>query len=164
LCSSREVLVPFSVTQSYRDCLGRAAPKAVPLRRSLPQRQPTFIGSVWQVVLAVLSIRLPDDPVYTTQSGVVTSRRRSWDLILRSFIPVSRVVTVSSNPYPHAVNDLSPSINFRRGTDRHIFLMPPSVAQRSITSKLIRLLGFFPCQQSVPQWSPIHHRSILPWI
>lgn len=85
---------------------------------------------------------MPDDPVYTTQPGVVTSRRRSWDLVLRSFIPLDRGVTVSSNLSPHAVNVLSPSINFRRGIDRHILLMPPLVAQRSTTFKLIRLLGF----------------------
>jgi len=62
--------------------------------------------------------------------------------VLRSFIPVSRAVAVSSNHSPHAVNDLPPSINFRRGIDRHILLMPLWVAQRSITFKFIRLLGF----------------------
>jgi len=71
-------------------CLGLAAPEAVPLRRSLPQHQSTFIDSVWQVVLAVLFFRQPDNPVYTTQPGVVTSRRRSWDLVLRSFVPVDK--------------------------------------------------------------------------
>jgi hypothetical protein len=64
------------------------------------------------------NFRQPDDPVYTAQPGVVTSRRRSWDLVLRSIIPGSRAVAVSSIRNPHAVNELSPSIYFRRGTNR----------------------------------------------
>lgn len=66
-----------------------------------------------------------------------------------------QAVAVTSNRYPPAVNDLTPSINFRRGTDRPKLLTPPLVAQRSVTAKLIRLLGLsLPTVRTVVESEP----------
>lgn len=110
------------------------------------------------------NFRQPDNPVYTAQPGVVTSRRRSWDLVLRSFIPVGRVVAVSRTT-PHM-----PLVSCR---PRFIFVEELAVKFAYATPKggdtvshgqIHPATGFFPHRQSAP-WRNIriHHRSILPW-
>lgn len=145
-------------------CLGHAAPKAVPLRRSPPQHQPTCADSVWQVVLAVLFSRQPDIPVYTAQPGVVTSRRRSWDSVLRSFIPVGK-----PSLFPVSVTHMSlmtwhPRFIFVEGPTAISFVRHSWVARRSITAKAHPASGSLLANS--PHRSGIllnHHRPILPW-
>jgi len=88
------------------------------------------------------NFRQPDNPVYTAQPGVVTSRQRSWDLVLRSIIPASRAVAVSrTTPHVPLVN-CRPRLIFVEELSVKSYLCHPQwVVQRPVTDKLIRLLG-----------------------
>lgn len=124
-------------------CLGLAAPKAVPLRRSPPQHQSTCVDSVWQVVLAVLFSRQPGNPVYTAQPGVVTSRRRSWDSVLRSFNPVGKPSLFPASFTHMSLTTWHPRFIFVEELTAISCVRHYQVARRSITARLIRLLGLF---------------------
>lgn len=140
MCASPEVLVPFSVPQPYRDAW--SVPRSRLSRFDVPCHN---INQPASTVPGKLSLRFYLSP--SGQSGLYGPAGSCHiPATLMGFCPSQycscrQIAVVSSGLYPHAVNYLTPSINFRRGVDRHVLLTPQLVARRSTTARFVRLLG-----------------------